>query len=110
MRNRVLGWLGVALLTAVTFGYFLWTYNPVSHRDIGYRVISDFEIEIDFEVTRPTGSGVSCELEALNSSFAVVGWKEFSLAPSQSLAERFTVRITTTQPAVTGVVRSCRLN
>ena len=110
MRNRVLGWLGVALLTLLTFAYFLWTYNPVSQQNIGYRVLSDFEIEIDFEVTRPPGSSVKCELEALNNTFAVVGWKEFTFEASEKLTERFTVRLTTTQQAVTGVVRSCRLN
>lgn len=110
MRNRVLGWLGVALLTLLTLAYFLWTYNPVSYRDVGYRVLSDFEIEIDFEVTRPPGETIRCEFEALNSSFAVVGWKEYNLNASQLLTEQFTVRLTTTQQAVTGVVRSCRLN
>lgn len=110
MRNRVLGWLGVAVLTLLTFGYFLWTYNPVSYRDIGYRIVSDFEVEIDFELTRPPGSIVKCELEALNSSFAVVGWKEFNFQASDQLTEQYTLRLTTTQQAVTGLVRSCRLN
>ena len=110
MRNKVLGWLGVALLTLLTLMYFLWTYNPVNFRDIGYRVVSEFEVEVDFDLTRPPGSAVRCEVEALNSSFAVVGWKEFSFPASDRLTERYTVRITTTQQAVTGLVRGCRLN
>ena len=110
MRNKVLGWLGVALLTLLTLLYFLWTYNPVSFRDIGYRIISDFEVEVDFDLTRLEGTPVRCQIEALNSSFAVVGWKEFSFPASDQLTDRYTVKITTTQQAVTGLVRSCQLN
>ena len=108
-RNRVLTIAGVSLLTitAAWFGYA--NYSPVSFQDLGYRVLSENRIEIDFELTRPANQDVVCSFEALNNQFAPVGWIELIIAGSDTTTIRNTITMNTTELAVTGLVDECRL-
>lgn len=108
-RNRILTIIGVSLLTitAAWFGYA--NYSPVTYQDLGYRVLSETRVEIDFELTRPAGADVVCSLEALNNQFAPVGWIELVIPGSDAPKVRNTVTLNTTELAVTGLVDECRL-
>ena len=108
-RNRVLTIIGVGLLT-ITAGLFGYAnYSPVSYQDLGYRVLSDTRVEVDFELTRPAGVDVVCSLQALNNQFAPVGWIELVIPASDETKVRNTVALNTTELAVTGLVDECRL-
>jgi hypothetical protein len=108
-RNRVLALIGVALLTVTAAWFGFANYSPVSFQDLGYRVLSDTRVEIDFELTRPEGADVVCSLEALNNQFAPVGWKELVIPGSEATKVRNTITLNTTELAVTGLVDECRL-
>ena len=84
-------------------------YNPAQHQDIGFRVVSELEVEIDFELSKPKDATVICSVEALNNSFLQVGYKEFEFGPSDFETNRHTVTVLTTELAVTGLVRECEL-
>ena len=109
-RNKIFGLAGVVGLTlgAAYFGYA--NYSPVKFVDFGYRVLSNTITEVDFEITKPTEATAMCEVEALNNSFAVVGYKEVSIGPSETQTTRHTVTVITTETAVTGLVSNCSLN
>lgn len=108
-RTRVLTWVGVGLLTAIAAWFGFANYSPLSYQDIGFRVINDTTVEVDFEVTTPVGTVAICAIEALNNSFAQVGWVELMLPASEAETNRHTVTLTTTELAVTGLVDECRL-
>jgi hypothetical protein len=108
-RNKVLAIAGVAALTITAAWFSFSNYSPLSFQDLGYRVLSDTRVEVDFEGTRPEGSDVVCSLEALNNQFAPVGWIELVIPGSDSTKVRNTVTINTTELAVTGLVDECRL-
>jgi len=108
-RNKVLAIAGVAALTITAAWFSFSNYSPLSFQDLGYRVLSDTRVEVDFEVTRPEGADVVCSLEALNNQFAPVGWIELVIPGSDSTKVRNTVTINTTELAVTGLVDECRL-
>jgi hypothetical protein len=108
-RNRVLAIAGVTLLTVTTAWFGFANYSPLSFQDLGYRVLSDTRVEIDFELTRPAGADVVCSLEALNNQFAPVGWIELVIPGSDSTTVRNTITLNTTELAVTGLVDECRL-
>ena len=108
-RNRVLSIAGVAALTITAAWFGFANYSPMSFQDLGYRVLSDTRVEIDFELTRPQGADVVCSLEALNNQFAPVGWIEIVIPGSDSTTVRNTITINTTELAVTGLVDECRL-
>jgi hypothetical protein len=108
-RNKVLAIVGVTALTITAAWFGFANYSPLSFQDLGYRVLSDTRVEVDFEITRPQGADVICSLEALNNQFAPVGWIELVIPGSDSTKVRNTVTLNTTELAVTGLVDECRL-
>lgn len=108
-RTRLLTVIGIALLTAIAAWFGFANYSPLSYQDIGFRVINNTTVEVDFEVTAPAGTVAICAIQALNNSFAQVGWVELILPASESSTNRHTVTLTTTELAVTGLVDECRL-
>jgi hypothetical protein len=106
---RVFAYLGVALLAigAVTLGLANW--SPIQSTTIGFRVVSSWQTEVDFEIQMPPGQVAECTLEALNNSFAVVGHIKRSYGPFDQLISRHTVSINTYEEAVTGLVDNCSL-
>lgn len=108
-RNRVLSILGVTGLVAMA-GYFAWAnYTPVVSTDVGFRVISEWRTEVDFELSKPVDAVVVCSFEALDNSFGVVGWAEYEFGPSDTTTNRYTINLNTYSMAVTGLVDECRL-
>lgn len=108
VRNRVLAAIGVGLLTAGVAVITAITYNPVSHQDLSFQT-SDWQTDVEFEVSRPVGSVVECDLQALNEQFAIVGFRTIEIPPSERRQDRYRVTINTTHLATTGLVSECRL-
>ncbi|HEU4667644.1 MAG TPA: DUF4307 domain-containing protein [Arthrobacter sp.] len=113
--KRAIG--GAAL--AVGIGFLAWvstsqSLSSVSFKDIGYSTTDATLAEVDFQVTREPGTAVKCAVKALDSKFAVVGWKVVDVPPAQAagtadggrtVAQRVAVR--TESLSVSGVVDSC---
>jgi hypothetical protein len=108
-RNQVLALIAVIVMTLIAAWFGFANYSPVSHNDIGYRVLSDYRVEVDFELTKPRSETVRCSFQALNNQFAKVGWIELEFGPSDSDTLRHTISFSTTELAVTGLVDTCRL-
>jgi hypothetical protein len=108
MRNRILALIGVGLLTAGVAIITAITYSPVSHQDLSFQT-GDWQTEVVFEVSRPVGTVVQCDLQALNEQFAIVGFKTVEIPVSERRQDRFRVTINTTHRATTGLVSECRL-
>lgn len=88
--------------------------SNVSFKDIGYVTADATLAEVDFQVTREPGTAVQCAIKALDSKFAVVGWKVVDIPPSEAedtadggrtVSQRVSVR--TESLSVSGVVDSC---
>jgi hypothetical protein len=88
--------------------------TTVSFKDIGYATADATLAEVDFQVTREPGTAVQCAIKALDSKFAVVGWKVVDIPPSEAeetadggrtVSQRVAVR--TESLSVSGVVDSC---
>ena len=58
-------------------------------------------------MTASPGQEVACAVEALNSSFATVGWKIVTLPPSEHRTRTVTQTLVTTNQSNTGTVNSC---
>lgn len=103
-------------------GFLAWvsTSNAtasVTYKDMGYRTTDATQAEVDFQVTREPGTAVKCAIKALDSKFAVVGWKVVDIPPveqeaqgqssdgGRTLAQRVVLR--TESQAVSGVVDNC---
>lgn len=113
--KRAIG--GAALAAGI--GFLAWvstsqSLSDVSFKDIGYSTKDATLAEVDFQVTRQPGTAVKCAVKALDSKFAVVGWKVVDIPPVQAngtadggrtVAQRVAVR--TESLSVSGVVDSC---
>lgn len=109
--------LVVALAAAMGFLAWISTSNAtesVTYKDIGYSTPDATLAEVDFQVTKEPATAAKCSVKALDSKFAVVGWKVVDIAPNavdagadggRTISHRATLR--TESQAVSGVVDSC---
>ncbi|MFE5838726.1 DUF4307 domain-containing protein [Arthrobacter sp. NPDC056493] len=115
----------VIVALAIGMGFLAWvsTSNAtaaVTYKDIGYRTPDATQAVVDFQVTREPGTAVKCAIKALDSRFAVVGWKVVDIPPvgqepqdaqgqstdgGRTFAQRVVLR--TESQAVSGVVDNC---
>jgi len=106
----------VILITAIgvlAIAWFVWA-NPIGvgpqavARDTGF-TLTDDRITVTFDLSITPGATGACAVQALDKSFAVVGWKvvTYGAASEQTRSEEVTLRVTS--PAVTGLVSSCWL-
>ncbi|MDQ0146721.1 MULTISPECIES: DUF4307 domain-containing protein [Pseudarthrobacter] len=109
--------IGAALVVGIGFLAWVTTSNSLSgvtYKDVGYSTTDATLAEVDFQVTREPANPVKCAVKALDSKFAVVGWKVVDIPPSaadrtadggRTVAQRVTLR--TESASVSGVVDSC---
>lgn len=102
------GFLGVVGLAVATFWFSNTNYNPVSYEVVAYEVVNDWQIRIEFEVVAPAGSELSCDLQAMDSTFGIVGHKTIDLPAGDAAVSRYSASVRTSAKAVTGVVEICR--
>ncbi|WP_457966305.1 DUF4307 domain-containing protein [Arthrobacter sp. D1-29] len=110
--------IGITALAA-GIGFMAWVSTSsatsgVTFKDIGFSVADATQAEVDFQVTREPGTAVKCAVKALDSKFAVVGWKVVDIPPGQpdgtadngrTISQRVVLK--TESLSVSGVVDSC---
>ncbi|MBT2530826.1 DUF4307 domain-containing protein [Arthrobacter sp. ISL-48] len=110
--------IGIGALAA-GIGFMAWVSTSsatggVTSKDIGFSVTDATQTEVDFQVTRDPGVAVKCAVKALDSKFAIVGWKVVDLPPEEAdgtadngrtISRR--VVLQTESLAVSGLVDSC---
>lgn len=110
--SRKLAWIGVGVLATGFFGYLAWStvasnMNAVSVDDLGFSVVDENTVAVDFQFTAPAGRDVVCALEALDTEFGVVGYSVVKYPASESHAQKFQAEIRTVAEATTGLVSGC---
>ena len=99
----------LAVIAWVVWGGLLGPDASLEARDLGYDIVDDSLVRVDFEVTADAGSEVGCAVQALNESFTVVGWKVVELPASQQRTRSFSEDVRTTELAVSGLIYRCWL-
>jgi hypothetical protein len=77
--------------------------------DTAHEVIDDSTIDVRWQFTVEPGTDARCAVQALNSTFAIVGWKVVDVPASSTRTRDLTERLLTTEPAVTGLIYRCWL-
>lgn len=107
-RELIFGIL-VAFVASVAF--LVWSIFVVqtnatspSPNTLSYRVLSPLQTEITFSVTNANGRAISCDLQALNSKYEIVGERmvDYPVGTTQQ-----TSLLNTVTEAVTGVAKTC---
>jgi hypothetical protein len=113
--NRVLGWGAGAAIVVVFVAWLAWggaltgSSAQFEARDLGFEVVSDREVRVDWQFTVEPGIPAKCAVHALNSTYAIVGWEVVDLPASDALTRRFAETMLTTEQAVTGLIYRCWL-
>ncbi len=77
--------------------------------DTAHSVLSDRVTEVTWRFTVEPGTTASCALQALNSTFAIVGWVIVDVPASDQRTRLLTESLRTTEKAVTGLIYRCWL-
>lgn len=106
--------VALLVLGAVFVGWVLWAGVGAADRDVrwsdvGYRIVDATTVEVMFSVVKDPEATAECTLEALDQRFAVVGLATVEVGPAEEQGVRSTGVVRTSEPAVTGVVDSCRI-
>ncbi|NDH65754.1 MAG: DUF4307 domain-containing protein [Microbacteriaceae bacterium] len=108
--RRNIAILAVALLTFF-FGWATWVTFLAPSKAIpkvqGYEVESPQLTKVRFTLDKPVGTTAVCAAEVMNSSFAVVGYRQVMIEPDAGASEVLEVLVNTTQLGVTGLVEKC---
>jgi hypothetical protein len=108
-RDRI---FAIVVAAAALVGFLIWgisttamNANDVTSEVRGFTVISNEQTEVKFSITRPKQASVLCQVEILDATFAIVGYRE-ALVLSNAPTEQ-TVLVNTTGRGTTGVVKAC---
>jgi len=99
----------VVVIAWVVWGGLLGPDASLESRDLGFDIVDDSLVRVEFEVTADAGSDVGCAVQALNESFTVVGWKIVELPASDQRTRSFTEDVRTSELAVSGLIYRCWL-
>ena len=101
----------VGLIAVLVIGWFVVqnSRGTVSTDDLGFEVVDSGHVDVRYRVTEPSGDAVVCVLEAVDESFAKVGWQVVELPPSESLSTDHLTTVRTVDTATTGRVVSCSI-
>ena len=113
-RTRWILLAAAAAFLAVFAAWLIWaglggTGAQFEAKDTGYEVVDDRSVTVHWNFTIPAGTPARCAVQALNSTFGIVGWKVVDIPASDRITRSFTETVLTTELAVTGLIYRCWL-
>ena len=113
-RTRIISISAAAAFVAVFAAWLVWggllgAPAELEVKDVGHTIVDDSEVLVRFEVSADANENVSCAIQALNSSFSVVGWRIIDLGPTDKRTRSLTESVRTSELAVTGLIYRCWL-
>ncbi|WP_435200070.1 DUF4307 domain-containing protein [Janibacter sp. GS2] len=111
-RANRLWWALGGLFVTVGLALTVWfgvsgTEDAITTTDIGFEHPNDREIVMVFDVTRPTGTAISCTVTAMDGQYARVGTAEHEVPADDERTTRVRATVRTTTTAVTATVKDC---
>ncbi len=98
LATAVLSWMAIRLTT-----------ERATARTLRYDTVSDTEVLLEFDVTRPPDRQAVCLLRAEDNDHATLGVREIIVPASKARTTVVRAPIRTTYQATNAVVDSCRL-
>ena len=78
-------------------------------KDTAHEAIGDTGMSVTWQFISEPDTTARCAVQALNSTFGIVGWKIVDLPASSQRIREFTEVVRTTELAVTGLIYRCWL-
>ncbi|MET4582279.1 hypothetical protein ABIE21_001789 [Conyzicola nivalis] len=113
-RNKWVFGSTAAAFVAVFAAWLVWggllgAPAEIAVEDTGHTVVSDSLVQVRYQLTVDAGKTVDCAVQALNSTFGIVGWKVVSVPPSETRTRSLVEEVRTTELSVTGLIYRCWL-
>ncbi len=113
-RTRIVAISAAAAFVAVFAAWLVWgglleAPAQFETRDTGHQIHGDGSVSVTWQFTVTEGTPARCAVQALNSTFAIVGWKVVDVPASDQRTRSLTETVLTTEPAVTGLIYRCWL-
>lgn len=111
-RVRIIA-IVAAVALAAALGAWLWwggLLEPKAHiqsQDMAFELTAPDSVNVTWRLTVTPGTPASCAVQALNSSFAIVGWRIVDIPPGEVTDRVLTADVRTAEPAVTGLIYRC---
>jgi len=100
----------VAVFTAwLVWGGLLEAPAQFEAKDTGFELIDDSTVTVRWQFNVPENTDARCAVQALNSTFAIVGWKVVDVPASNLRNRALSETIRTTEHAVSGLIYRCWL-
>jgi hypothetical protein len=99
----------IAIAVAASFVAFDGDGAKLESTDVGYTVLDDRAVDVQYTISTPPGAEVSCAVQAQNQKFSIVGWKVVHLPASSTYSTTYTTSLATSERAVTGLIYECWL-
>lgn len=113
-RTRII-LIGAGIAFAVVFALWLWWGGLLGApaqfeaKDTGHTIIDDSSVTVTWQFTADPGTPAQCAVQAMNSTFAIVGWKVVDIPAAEAHTRSFSETLLTTERAVTGLIYRCWL-
>lgn len=111
-RNQRIFFTTLAAVLLVSFLVFAASVairgaNEIKTQVLGYSILNEQQAKVSFSVTSPKDAQVTCAIQVLNQSFAVVGYREISLHGELNQTKNQEIFVNTTELGVSGLVDAC---
>ena len=108
-RTKILAGSAGVLLASLGAAYLALPSEggTVTFKDVGFSIPDAGRATVDFQVTKAPEATVSCAVQVLNESYAVVGWKNVTVGPSEEKTMFQQVGVRTDSLGVTGGINAC---
>lgn len=106
-------WWAIGIAATMAFGGWLAfrevtvAGQRVTAQTLGFQVVDERTVTIDFEVSKPPEVTVVCTVQAQDIRHAVVGSATTTIGASDERSTRHDATIRTTTPAVAALVHDC---
>jgi len=113
-RTRLFAYIAAGGFAVVLGAWLFWGgvidgLDTIDAQNVGHTVISESEVEVTWQMTAVPGESTQCAVQALNSQFAIVGWKIVDVPASSERTQSITEIVRTSEQSVTGLIYRCWL-
>ena len=111
-RQKTLAIIGGVGVASVLMAWIWWAglLQPSAQfqaRDLGYTLVDDQNIVVQFEITVPPDTPMQCAVQALNAEYGIVGWRIVDIPASDKRTRVFEQPLRTSEKPVTGLLYQC---
>jgi hypothetical protein len=109
-------WIGAVAVAfvAVFTAWVVWAgldgdAGSLEATDTAHTIVDAHSVSVSFTINVNPGTRVNCALQAMNPSFAIVGWKVVSYPGTTQRVTAHTETVRTTELSNTGLIYRCWL-